>query len=201
MSEAVEKLSNGGITFTSSADCIKFSSGSRIMSLPSGNPSALRGFTSTATIIDEAAFIENPSDVFAAITPTLTRDPNAELILASTPAGQTGTFYDIWINDDESWYKQLTTIDDAIEDGLKVNIEELIKLTPDPEVFDQEYRCKFSSEYGAFIDTTLLDFCYPNFDAGKYYCGIDFGRKNDGTVVSILKVSYNKIYLEDIVTM
>lgn len=87
MAEAVDNMTSGLITFSNSADCIKFSNGSRIMSLPSGNPASLRGFTSAATIIDEAAFIENPADVFAAITPTLTRDPNAELILASTPAG------------------------------------------------------------------------------------------------------------------
>ena len=42
--EAVKKLSNGKIDYTNSADAIKFSNGSRILSLPSGNPAALRGF-------------------------------------------------------------------------------------------------------------------------------------------------------------
>lgn len=74
--------------------------------MPSGNPSALRGYTAVATIIDEAAFIERPEDVLAAILPTLTRDPNAELVLASTPAGKNSLFYEMYQNalGDEDWY-------------------------------------------------------------------------------------------------
>lgn len=105
------------------------------------------------------------------------------------------------MSEDEDWYRQMTTIDDAIEDGLQVNIDELMKLTPDPEVFDQEYRCRFSAEYGSFIDISFLDFYFQNFDKGSYYCGIDFGRKNDSTVVTVLKTSNGKTYLENIVVM
>lgn len=99
-------MSNQRIDYTASADCVKFNNGSRVMSLPSGNPSALRGYTAVATIIDEAAFIERPEDVLAAILPTLTRDPNAELVLASTPAGKNSLFYEMYQNalGDEDWY-------------------------------------------------------------------------------------------------
>ena len=97
VAEAVKVASNGKITFEASADCVKFNTGSRIMSLPSGNPAALRGWsTSGAVIIDEAAFCEHLEDVMAAIAPTLTRDPNAELILCTTPAGKNGPFYELY---------------------------------------------------------------------------------------------------------
>lgn len=47
-------------------------------------------------MIDEAGYIENPEEVWAAIAPTLTRDPDAELILASTPAGKASWFYKLY---------------------------------------------------------------------------------------------------------
>lgn len=94
--DAVKVMSNSRIDYTASSDCVKFNNGSRVMSLPSGNPPALRGYTAIATIIDEAAFIERPEDVLAAILPTLTRDPNAELIIASTPAGKNSLFYEMY---------------------------------------------------------------------------------------------------------
>ena len=120
---------------------MKFSTGGRVLSLPSGNPSALRGYSAAAILIDEAAFIERPDEVFAAIAPTLTRDPDAELVVASTPAGKSGFFWNLWNSADETWHKQMTTIDDAVADGLKVDIDELEKLVGDPDIFNMEYRC------------------------------------------------------------
>ena len=64
--------------------------------MPSGNPVGLRGYTADIVIIDEAAYIDNPEEVWAAIAPTLTRDPDAELILASTPAGKASWFYKLY---------------------------------------------------------------------------------------------------------
>lgn len=51
---ALEAATKGSLTFTSSADCVKFSNGSRVLSLPSGNPAALRGFSAQCVIVDEA---------------------------------------------------------------------------------------------------------------------------------------------------
>lgn len=45
-------------------------------------------------VVDEAAYIERPDEVWAAIAPTLTRNPDAELVVASTPAGKASWFYD-----------------------------------------------------------------------------------------------------------
>lgn len=96
VAEAVKVASNGKITFEASADCVKFNTGSRIMSLPSGNPAALRGWSAQAVIIDEAAFCMDFEEVMMAIAPTLTRDPTSELIFCTTPAGKNGPFYDLY---------------------------------------------------------------------------------------------------------
>ena len=71
--EAVKALSKGKISYSSSFDSIKFSNGSRILSLPS-TADSLRGFTAACVAIDESAFIYKLEDILQAIGPTLSRD-------------------------------------------------------------------------------------------------------------------------------
>lgn len=91
-------MSGNTINYEKTADRIKFNTGSVILSLPSGNPNALRGYSSSAVIIDECFFIDNPDQVMQAITPTLTRNPESKLILCSTPGSKNNIFYDIFVN-------------------------------------------------------------------------------------------------------
>ena len=202
MAEAVKMLSNGLLDYSASADCVKFSNGSRVLSLPSGNPSALRGYSAQAILLDECAFIERPDDVFAAIAPTLTRDPEAELIVASTPAGKSGFFWKLWNEAGDDWYKQRTTIDDAAAQGLEVDIAELEKLVGDQEVFDIEYRCKFADSWSSMIDLKLLDW-YDELPAGANtaYLGMDVGSTSDRTALVTLKELLGTFYVDDIVVM
>lgn len=201
MAEAVKILSKGNITYVANAEAVVFSNGSRVMSLPS-NPDALRGYTARVVCIDEAAFVPFVDECWQAILPTLTRTRDSEVIICSTPAGMSGFFYDLYKNADDSWYVQTTTIEDAVEAGLKIDIEELHKQVNDPEIWNQEYCCNFSSSYGAFLDTTLLDW-YDQIPSGNsgYYFGMDIGRKHDRTAISILKAVGDKAYLENIITL
>ena len=62
--EAVKLITKGKIDYVPSSDGCKFSNGSRVVSLPSGNPTALRGWSANgAVLIDECAFIERPYEV------------------------------------------------------------------------------------------------------------------------------------------
>ena len=201
MAEAVKVVSKGLITYTDNADSVTFSTGSRIVSLPS-NPDGLRGFSASIVVLDEAAFIPFVDEIYQAIAPTLTRDKNSELILCSTPAGCSGLFYDLIQSASDDWYVQTTTVEDAISDGLDVNLDELKKLVKDPDIFNQEYMCKFSKEYGSFIDFSIVDF-YDTIPAGQtaYYMGMDIGRKHDRTAITILKQVNDKTYLENVVSL
>lgn len=111
--------------------------------MPSGNPAGLRGYTADIVIIDEASYIENPEDVWSSIAPTLTRNSDAQLVLASTPAGKASWFYKLYEEaaGSKDWYVQTTTIEDAVRDGLAVDIEALKKTISDPDVWDREYMC------------------------------------------------------------
>lgn len=175
-----------------------------MLSLPN-NPAALRGVSANLVCLDEAAFIERPEEVYQSIAPTLTRDPTSKFILTTTPAGMNGWFYEKYCQaiDDDDWYVQKTTIEDAIAEGLDLDINELHKLIPDIDIFNQEYMCAFSKEFGSFIDFEILDFydSLPTKGKPSFYLGMDIGRKNDRTGITILREQDNILYLENIIIL
>lgn len=203
VAEAVRIASDGNITYEASADACRFSTGSRVVSLPSGNPSALRGYTAQCVLLDECAFIDNAYDVMQAIAPTLTRDPDAELVVASTPAGRAGLFWDLWSQAGDDWYVQTTTIEDAVREGLAVDVAKLRELCPDPDVFAQEYECRFASEYGSFIDASLLQFAdAPRAGVKAKYMGYDVGGSGDRTAIAtVLQLEDGTYFVEDVAMM
>lgn len=182
---------------------MKFSNGSRVLSLPSGNPAALRGTTAHCIIVDEAAWVEHLDDVLAAISPTLTRCKDGELCLVSTPAGKNSLFFDLWqkAQCDEGWYYQTTSIYDAVKDGLDVNIEELKKLCPDPLVWKMEYEAQFADEFGAFIDQTLLQFDNVEDQSKERYVGFDVARSSDNSAIVDVQKTGDKFYVADIILL
>ena len=187
MAFAVKTLTKGKLDYTSSADSIKFANGARVLSLPSGNPAGLRGYTAAATLIDECAYIDHPYDVYSAIVPTLTRDPDAELVVASTPAGKYGLYWDLWNNADDTWYKQSTDIQQAKQNGLDVDIEQLKNMVIDPDIFDMEYMCRFADQFSQFVDLSLVDYVDDvPAEAKTHYVGMDVGSTSDRTAIVTL---------------
>lgn len=196
--EAARLATEGKVTYTSNAECVTFSNGSRIMSLPN-SPEACRGWTVTGVLcLDEAAFIMNADEIYQSLTPTMTRCKDAELIISSTPGGCSGLFYDLWTNDDTSWQKFYITIHDAVKDGLKVNVDELKSLCGDDQIFAQEYECQFSKSSGAAIDTNLLKFETKDVSKMKRILGQDVGRTHDGSAIADLRTDGSIFFLNDI---
>ena len=204
--KAVEVLTDKAITFRSSFDGVKFSNGSRVLALPSSTDGAnLRGWTVTGCVaIDEAAFIRNLDSIMQAIAPTLSRSQTAQLVIASTPAGKNGKFYDMWkaAQNDPSWYAQSTTIHDAILAGLDVDLDSLHKLCPDREVFAQEYECVFQSSLDNMLDPELIEETdsIPE-NANGTWLGIDIGRQHDRTSIVAVKQLGDKLYVDSIKTL
>ena len=73
---------------------VRFSNGSEIQSLPSGNNPA-RGFTGRAVICDEFGFLENSEQAWASIEPVT--DVGGQLIVLSTANGVGNKFHDLWV--------------------------------------------------------------------------------------------------------
>lgn len=118
---------------------LKFSNGSRIISLP-GSQKTVRGFTAPDLIlIDEAS--EAADELFTALFPMLTSNPDGRLILASTPKGQRGFFHRLWTKGGPEWLK----IEKRASDNHRLDpaiIAEAKRTLPEWE-YRQEYGCEF----------------------------------------------------------
>ena len=177
-------------SFAHNATTIKFSNGASIVSLPN-NPAGLRGFSSSL-LLDEFAFIGNGEEVWKACIPFLTSPNGAEkkLQIISTPAGQSGRFYDLWTHS-EDYFKTKVTLLDAVNEGLNVNVDEIRKTVMDDSVFQQEYMCEFLDAESALFPYEVLrastyDPLTADFKIVKTYIGIDIGRTHDKTSIAIL---------------
>lgn len=195
----------GGFTKTA----IGLENGTRILSSSTAS-TAIRGFTINFLYLDEYAFVPDnvADDFYSSVYPTITRDPDAKIVIVSTPNGL-NHFYDIYskavsgmnnyrpirVNwwevpgQDENWKRKI------IKDfGLKK--------------FNQEYNCSFIGSANTLVDYKILNsliakheielklgdrfsiFEHPQKDA-KYILGVDTskGFGQDFSVVQVLKIN------------
>lgn len=201
VARAVQQLTHGKLTYSRAVDHINFSNGARVLSLPSTTDGAnLRGYTAQCVAIDEAAYVHNLDQILQAIAPTLTRQKDSTLILASTPAGKNGRFYELYQNamDDDSWFLQTTDIYQAKNDGLDVDVDSLRTLCPDEDVFAQEYLCQFSKSSGSWISPELIE-QYEGLRDGEHFLGIDVGVKRDSTALTdLIRGKDGMLYLQNV---
>lgn len=76
-------------------------------------------------------------------------------------------------------------------------------LCPDPDIFAQEYECKFLSQFGSFIDTSLLQFAdAPQAGVKAKYMGYDVGGSGDRTAIAtVLQLADGTYFVEDVAMM
>lgn len=153
--------------------------------------------------MDEFCFIRNLNVLLQAISPTLSRDRNAQLVLTSTPSGRNTVGYDLYQKalGSRSWYVQETTIQDAIKDGLDMDLESLHALCPDPAVFAVEYECRWADQVNPFLELDLLQFTDDIPSEGETYLGGDLARTRDNTVFVILRKHRGVFYVVDVVQL
>jgi len=181
---------------------VKFPNKSRIIGLPA-NPDGVRGLTGDV-ILEEAAFFKDGYKVYQAIFPSITRNPDFKLIVISTPKTKSDIFGHLWRMSEGNplWFRQKLTIYDAVEKGLKINIEELRKGVPTEDIWRQEYLCEFMEEDEVLLSYELIHSCtLEGIEAdvkelqGEVYIGVDVGRRHDLTVISILEKIGSYYYL------
>ncbi len=165
----------------------------KIIGLPA-NPDTARGFSGNV-LLDEFAFHQDSRKIWAALFPTITRGYKIRVI--STANGKQNMFYDLWTQENRfSGHKYKTTIYDAKEQGLNVDIDALREGINDPDAWAQEYECQFIDEATAFLTYDLIASCEDEeatIDDGRWtkddrrkselYVGVDIGRKRDLTVI------------------
>lgn len=204
--DAIKVLSDGKITYDSTASCITYSNGSRIMTLP-GKPESCRGWTVDLLVCDEMAFWQQPDDCWQAIVPALLNKiagGDKEIIICSTPLGKNSLFFDLCqrAKVENDWKYFEVSIHDAIKDGLNVDLEQLHKLIPDPIQFSIEFECSFADSSNDFLSPNLLQFYNDDVKLEDFFIGVDWARSGDGTaIVALGRTKESKIYLLDLCTL
>lgn len=204
--DAIKVLSNGKITYDSTASCITYSNGSRIMTLP-GKPESCRGWTVDLLVCDEMAFWQQPDECWQAIVPALLNKiagGDKEIIICSTPLGKNSLFFDLCqrAKVENDWKYFEVSIHDAIKDGLNVDLEQLHKLIPDPIQFSIEFECSFADSSNDFLSPSLLQFYNDDVKFEDFFIGVDWARSGDGTaIVALGRTKESRIYLIDLCTL
>jgi hypothetical protein len=110
---------------------VELDTGSRILCL-AATENAPRGYSAPDLIIlDEAA--RTPDEVYAATRPQLTTNPDAKLVILSTPFGRSGFFWRAWA--EEKYWKKI-----RVETGFVIQKNEsgIMKIVPDTSNFDEK---------------------------------------------------------------
>lgn len=165
---------------------IKFAHGSRIVAIPA-NPDTARGYSANL-ILDEFAVHERPWDIWAAIYPSITNPLSGEkrLRVVSTPKGRGNKFCDLW-EKNENYSHHKVTIEDAVAQGLAVDLGELRAGVDDADIWAQEYMCEFIDSSAVLLPYDMIAACEAPAPVippdAPLYIGMDVGRQRDLSVI------------------
>lgn len=161
-----------------SAD-IQFSNGSRIIAIPA-NPQTARGYSANVNL-DEFAYHEDPSGIWAAMFPATTNklagtfldrfralikgeDTNIQrtlkLRVVSTFNGRNNKFFELFERAKQNGYSaHKVTIHDAIADGMPLDAEKLRLALDDADAWAQEYECEPMDSSTVLLPYELIAKC------------------------------------------
>lgn len=178
---------------------IWFKEGSQIVALPN-NPNLLRGYTASNVLTDESAFFRDDELVFYSVLFPMLQTTDGTLIASSTPWGKDSVFYKF--TQEKGFSKQWVKIKDVVDAGLTTQkfVDEMRQRTPS-ERFRREYLAEFVEDELAYFSQKLIAQCIasdlaPITDdwtkhvvapAGRYFVGVDFGKKVDYSVIVIVR--------------
>lgn len=143
---------------------------------------------------DEMAFYRYSSEIQKGAVPSIDSDPRLRLTEVSTPNGTSGAgelFYEI-CTDAQSWpqySRHRITIEDAVAQGMPVDIEEVRARCFTEDDFRQEYMCEFIGAGAHYFDRNLLQHAHaprPHTDH-TVYMGIDVASEVDTTGVFVIR--------------
>ena len=183
---------------------IRCRNGSRIVALPC-DPKTLRGYTASEVLIDEAAFIRDDETIFYNVLFPMLQTTNGTLIASSTPWGKDSVFYRF--TQEPAFSKHYVKIGEVVKEGLTTEafVEEMRQRTPS-ERFRREYLAEFVEDELAYFSQKLIAQCIDSELApitddwtkhvvpplGRYFVGVDLGKKVDYSVIAIVRWNTKK---------
>lgn len=168
---------------------ITFINGSVIYFRSGEREDTLRGYTLNYLVVDEAAYIKD--NVWIEVLRPTVLVNGKKVLFISTPKGK-NWFHQVALRGMSEEYPQYKTFFATSFDTPFITPEELeeAKMSLPETIYKQEILAEFIDD-GGEVFGSLKNCCvlnnYSNYDPSKkYYAGLDFGRQNDYTVLTIL---------------
>jgi len=174
---------------------IHFENGSRIIALPCSE-NLLRGYTAQMVICDEASFM--PEEVITQVIFPMLSTTDGYAIFLSTPWGKDHFFYRAFVNPAYSVHKvkseQCPLIKREFLEEMKANMTR--------EAYLMEYEAEFVEALNSYFPQDLIRKCVElaqklgvelygsleaTFPTGDCYAGVDFGKLQDYSVITVLR--------------
>jgi phage FluMu gp28-like protein len=180
-SNLIIKMVNGSV--------IHFKSGERADSI--------RGFTLDYLIVDEAAFFKD--EVWNMVLKPTILVKGKKVLFISTPKGK-NYLYSLSIRGNDPEQPTYLALQGSSYDTPYISQDELneAKKTLPEDIFRQEILGEFIDSGGeVFVDLErycVLDFYPSKNEKKKYWAGVDFGRQNDYSVLTIFDDDGNLVY-------
>ncbi len=133
---------------------LQLSNGSRILCLPGGSDGkTIRGFSAPDIVVEDESS-RCSDELHISLLPMLATKPWSRLILASTPWGQRGHFFQLW-NEAHGWQK----IELRASKNPRISPEYLAEMRQimSPWAFAQEFECQFVAAEGSFFDQNTIN--------------------------------------------
>lgn len=193
---------SGVISSYSKADHeVQFINGSQVLFKSYQNPDSCRGYhISGLLVIDEAAWMSD-GDFETIFLPMLQNHRQSKCLIISSPRGTNWfhTYYNRGLRLTRMTNKSVISFRSTYEDNPfsdKSEIEELRKSIPDA-IFRQEYLAEFisgaTSAFGETYKKCLKVFTSTYDRNTRYVGGIDVGREEDYSVLTIMDILTGKV--------
>lgn len=133
-----------------SASVLRLPNGSRVVSLP-GTSRSVRGWTARLLILDEAAYLEDPTITAArALVAT-----GGRTVVQSTPADEVGAFHSLIVSGDPDWLKLTVRTDEVATVSPEFLAAERRAMSPD--AYSTEYECQFGKAGATLFSIERID--------------------------------------------
>ena len=201
--ELTKGLATTGLTksMNKSELTITFINGSIIYFRSAEREDNLRGYTLDYLVVDEAAYIKD--NVWNEVLRATVLVRGKKVIFLSTPRGR-NWFYNLSLRGESDDYPQHATFKGSSFDSPFITEQELLeaKMSLPENIYRQEILAEFLDSGGEVFSNLNLNCTltqYPSKSSDdRYYAGLDIGRANDYTVLTILntKGEVVRIYRE-----
>lgn len=181
---------------------IQFQNGSIIYFAGADNTKSIRGYSNEILFMDEFAHYSNLEENWNKVLrpTTLAFKERAKIFMISTPNGK-NTFWDFAVKGQDVSNNIYSYHNGNYAENPFVDTDEIENARNDmaDEAFRQEYLAEFidwdSSVFRHLNDACVIESFLPPRYGESYYAGVDWGRQNDETVLTIINIHCEVVYI------